>query len=155
MVAPTDTDHAGVGRARAIGELGYASVMAAWPPPSVEPHPLCAPPVLASPATAVPSSERSSTASSIAKFVTVGLTASSMALLVTTLVRAGEREQDRRARIEAERAASTAVPGLRIGGDAASAALDDAEDPAAPTTTSAPQPTAPPTTAACTGSPCR
>jgi hypothetical protein len=150
MVAPPDRDHAAAGRVRSIGDLGYASVIAAWPPPTVEPHPLCAPPVSASPATVAPSRERAATASSIAKFVTVGLTVSSMALLVTTLVRAGEREQDRRARVEAAQAAATAVPGLRIGGDATSAALDDTDEQVTPTTT-----TAPPTTAPCTGSRCR
>lgn len=151
MVAPPDTDHVVAGRARSIGELGYASVVATWPPPSVEPHPLCAPPAVPR-STAVSPSERGTTASAVAKFVTVGLTVSSMSLLVTTLVRAGEREQERRVRIEAAQAAATAVPGLRIGGDAASAELDDADDPVAPTTTTAQRP---PTTAACTGSPCR
>ena len=150
MAAPLDRDHAAAGRVRSIGDLGYASVMAAWPPPSVEPHPLCAPPVSAVRSTAAPSGECATTVSSIVKFVTVGLTLSSMALLVTTLVRAGEREQDHRARIEAAQAAATAVPGLRIGGDAASAALDDTDEQVMPTTT-----TAPPTTAPCTGSPCR
>ena len=149
MVAPSDPDAAVAGRARSIAELGYASVVAMWPPPSVEPHPLCAPPAVPR-STAVPPSERGATASAVAKFVTVGLSVSSMALLVTTLVRAGERDQDRRARIEAARAAATAVPGLRIGGDAASAELDDADVAVTPTTT-----TRPPTTVACTGSRCR
>ena len=149
MVAPPDTDHVGARRARSIRELGYASVVATWPPPSVEPHPLCAPPA-GSRSIGDGSVERVSAASAIAKFVTVCLTVSSMALLVTTFVRARERDQERRDRIEAAHAASTAVPGLRIGGDTASAAVDDADEPVASTTT-----TAPPTTAACTGSRCR
>ena len=131
--------------ATGLAGLGYAEVVRPWGPPTVEPHPLCSPPwALVTPLE--PTSERpvvaarrpvarpprARGAAAGAKVVAAGLSVSSMALLVTTLVRADQRDRDRRLQEEVLRSTFPAAPAGLSTGDVAAGDGSSSADVTAP-----------------------